>query len=354
METHPPRLLALDLLRGLALLGIMVNHVFYLSAHPFAAALQDYHAIAFFMLSGIVFTYAAKQEALPNVIRGIVCIVLGLILAAGNPPVDLILVNYGIMFLVAAFTVHRMSTRLLGIVGVTLLFIAPVVSQVLRVWLGMGSQGENQSSSLEQVLGVALRPLFYGHYPLLQWSAVFFLGAYVGRKLRAGQQFTWLRLVCAGSLAFIVAKGISLLGSSFSGLFTMGDGNVDLGWEHLLDSYAYSGTTLGLAASMAVVITLWGLLELCYQQLPVVTRATSEWVVMLGQATLTVYVCHVLVILFADIPKDFWWGVVYYVVQVSVFVLLLRAWRKFKMPSRGPLEAVTEFIVRVEKNKSRS
>lgn len=348
------RLVALDIARFLALLGIMVNHIWLLTDSPLAIALQDYHAVLFVLLSGIVFVYSGETRGAKktkNVVRAIACIVLGLALGAGNPAIDIILVNYGLIFLLGIWIVPCLSTRVLACVAASWLVLSPLVSFGIRSVTvdnaHLANVGFNTLFSEPWMLLV--KPLIYSHYPVLQWFSIFLVGTLIGRCLKMREPDQQKRfLLHLGWVGFPVAlliKGVTMF-LPFD-VWSVRDGNIVTGDVlNLLDSSAYSGTTLGMISAISVALVVVCIMT-DLSRLPLVNILGK-----FGMATMSAYTIHVLLytvtplILIREYQIEFFLG------NVIVIMLITVIWGKLGQKwGRGPIEAVTEKVAAVEVEK---
>lgn len=348
------RLVALDIARFLALLGIMVNHVWLLTDSPLAIALQDYHAVLFVLLSGIVFVYSGEARGTKktkNIVRAIACIVLGLALGAGNPAIDIILVNYGLIFLLGIWIVPRLSTRVLACVATLWIVLSPLVSFGIRSVTVDDAHLSNIgfNTIFSEPWMVLVKPLVYSHYPVLQWFSIFLIGALIGRGLLSRdeprQRKFLLRLGWIGLPVAFLVKSVTMF-LPFD-VWNVKDGNVETSNSlNLLDSSAYSGTTLGMVSAIAVALTV-----IC-----IVTDlsriAGVNYLGQFGIAMMSVYTLHVLVytLLPVDMIKDH--QMLFWLANVAMIVVMTLVWNRFGHQwGRGPLEAVTEKVAAVEVEK---
>lgn len=359
------RLVSVDILRGIALLGIIANHIFYFSTPIAAQVWQDYHAVAFVFLSGLVFTYRATDSRVPNIVRAVACIVLSLALGAGNPGIDIILINFGILFLLGEFVGKGWEPRRLLIVGASIAVVGPVLSLLARQQIGENTTFPNPG--FQHIFTdpgmVLLRPLLYGHYPILQWSAVFFLGMALGKwVLNHGipDRRVLLRTLAMALGVGLMAKAVSItnavlaqhlsLQEALRAQFTLGSGNVVVEWSHWADSFAYSGTTLGLLCSLSIVVASLVAIELSGAK--VQNSIPAQTVSSVGQATLSVYALHVFIFLIFS-GYDFPWDIGYYVATILLLSAVVLLWQKHA-PNRGPLEFVISSVVKTEQEKRKS
>lgn len=349
------RLHALDTVRGLALLGILINHIFYVSFQPAVAVLQDFHAIAFVLLAGVMMTYVQKDSHVTNVVRAIVVGIIALVIGAGNPPIDLILLNFAWLFLLGEFIFKKRSTWFLlvtaGIVGVA----GPVLSRVIRA--GPGDQtypNVGVQHLLSEPWLLVLKPFVYGHYPLLQWSAVFLVGMGIGRllkeeKFRDACMHNWEKIAGGALVVCLAITALSMMVVSPDGAFAMGSGNVPVtdSWRAVLwSSYAYSGTTLGLIRGVGVTVLVIALL------LPLCRR--SNLVGRLGASTLSVYSLHALSMLFFPVEAPLWASGVFFAMTLLFLGVFVLRWQNSMLLGTGPVEGLVAHMAKLEVEKRKS
>lgn len=359
------RLQGVDIARGLALLGIITNHILFFTHPDLVESLQDYHAILFMLLAGIVFTYAEGSDSrLKNTVRGVICILLGLALGAGNPIVDVILLNYGWTFILGAFLVPKMNAKQLMVTAIFIVVFAPLVSYVVRGYTGT-YDGDNIGfqTLLSQPWLVVTDPILYSHYPVLQWFGVFLFGAALGRM--DIKKIVVSRRVFLYSLGvFLLAKTISIVGvwqgmrgegfslvDSVEKNFELGVGNVNPGrpWELLL-SNPYASTTLALVSSTAAAVCI---VVLCSW---IALKLKMSWIALAGSATLTIYSVHVFIHTVIPLKTATDISVPYFLLtMLGVFAFVL-FWNKviknkMKTPAPGPIEAFVSSVVAVEREK---
>lgn len=360
------RITGVDIARGLALLGIIINHIFFFSHHLVAQVLQDYHAILFMLLAGIVFTYAqGDQPVLKNIIRGVVCIMLGLALGAGDPRMKVILLNYGWLFIFGALFVYKFTARQLFIISGIWVVASPVISYFLRSYTGTPINSNIGFQHLtSQPWMIFADPVVFSSYPILQWFSVFLFGAALG-KGAITQTITNARsnikMLFFALGAFVVAKGVPLLVSTtVQGYswrkaidlnFKLGDGNVNTDSMYaLVTSAPYTATTFALVASTAAALIV---VSLC----TMLAKVTSLSLVQhMGMATLTLYSLHGFI--HTLVPME--WAdansLLYYIITIAGLALVTYLWRTFIMGKRGveapgPVEELTRRFILTESKK---
>lgn len=360
-----PRLSGIDVARGLALLAIIVNHIFYVSNFPLAQAFQDYHAIAFMLLAGLVFTYAESENynKLKNVVRGTVCIVAGLLLGSGNPRVDVILLNYGIVFIIAAFLIPKLSKQKMLITSLVWMAVTPVLSYFIRGVIGTsGGPNIGVRTFITEPWLVITDPIFSSHYPVFQWFGVFLFGCWLGKQWREGKEFDAIQWLKIGALTFLGSKLISIIGlvivqkisfiESVKDNFQLLTGNVsteNLG--NLFNSSGYAGTTFALLSSLSVALMGLAICMKLIQFMPSFAKVGE----IFGQQTLSLYFIHVFVFLVTPLFIIDDYSYLYYVATVILLALITVGWNmlraKTTLQAPGPLEALTQFIIKTEQKK---
>lgn len=220
------RLIGLDVARGIALLAMMVTHIFALAddtGMPTWAALFAGRASALFaVLTGCSLVLSTRsrlvaanggggrlRDAAPSVlIRAAAIVLIGLCLGSISSLLAVILVNYGIMFALALFFLRLRARTLFVIAGVWML-LSPVVSMWVRSEFGLEPSYLPMGFFDFATPGTMLTDLFLtGYYPVLQWLSYILLGMAVA-KLDIGRHL--LGLFVLGLSLFVTGRGISWL-----------------------------------------------------------------------------------------------------------------------------------------------
>lgn len=212
------RLAAVDVARGVALLGMMSVHV--LSSGPGASGVL--HALAggrsaalFAVLAGVGLALASggadpDPQRLPRarraiVVRSLAIAFVGLTLGLVATPVALILVYYAVLFLVAV-PLLGWPARRLALAAAGWAVLSPVLSHLLRsTWPSLTGPGPNPSwLELAEPGSTAAHLLLTGYYPVLTWVTYLLAGLAVGR-LPLGRPQTGWRLAAVGAGLALVA-----------------------------------------------------------------------------------------------------------------------------------------------------
>ncbi|MCW2608139.1 MAG: hypothetical protein JWO60_2832 [Frankiales bacterium] len=351
------RLTGVDVARGVALLGMMAVHVFP-STDP-DGSVSAVHLVAsgrasalFAVLAGVGLSLLSRRAG-PGLrqsvaVRAGLVALVGLVLGLLESGLAVILVYYGVLFLLA-LPLLRLPVRALAGSSVLFAVVGPVLSFLLRPALPARSPG---NPSLEQLLtdplGLVSTLLVTGYYPVLCWGAYLCAGLAVGR-LDLASRAVQVRLAAGGALL----AGASLLASSLllgplGGLAairgTLGPdvdaraevaanqfGNVptDTPWWLAVDA-PHASTPPDLLHTTGTSLLVLGLALLLAPRLGSAVRPLAA----LGAMTLTLYSVHVLVVASTagERPGLLWTG------QVVAFALFAVLWlRAFP---RGPMETV--------------
>jgi uncharacterized membrane protein YeiB len=371
------RLLAIDVARGVALLGMMSVHILH-SGNGVTGAVHSLaggrSAALFAVLAGVGLALGSggahptpdrlrrARRAIP--IRAAVIGAIGLTLGLTNTTAAIILLYYAVLFLVA-LPVLGWPARRLALAAAGWAVFSPVVSQLLRATGLDNGPGPNPSwESITDPGNTALNLLLNGYYPVLTWVTYLLAGLAVGRlalgpatgrglaALGAGLAAgAWLvATVCvqlAGGVpalsailepgAFIAGRGEALLNDSFFGT------TPTTSWWFLGVMAPHSGAIPDLVHTTGTALLVIGL------ALIVVPRV-GGWLRPLaaaGSMTLTLYSAHVIGLgLIAAADPDGGWPV-WPVLLTNVAVALIVAWWWGSPTRRGPLEELVATAVEV-------
>ncbi|MGV0439723.1 heparan-alpha-glucosaminide N-acetyltransferase domain-containing protein [Corynebacterium mastitidis] len=180
-----PRLLGLDMARGIAIIGMVMAHTLEV---PEKISLTDIHsweaisvgrpAIMFALISGISVSIATRKYdqkdlngkneiKLSLVYRGIFIFSLGLFLEILGSGLSIILSMYGALYLLAICLIG-VKSRDIAIYSIITAVFGPVFFAII-LHLSPGAEGE----------GIAF--LFQGTYSFIVWSSLMMLGMLIGR-----------------------------------------------------------------------------------------------------------------------------------------------------------------------------
>ncbi|WP_116115393.1 hypothetical protein [Austwickia chelonae] len=364
------RTVAVDLLRGVALLGIMMNHVFGQSLE--SRVWWDFHAIGFALLIGVgtglaIPTRGARRAPVTRaLIRAAVLAALGFTLEMlPNAGIHIILVRFAIVTALIAL-IATSPRRLIPWAAGILLGMAPLIGWLWQVHDPTAfDTATGWNSALHQETW--MRMLLLPYYPALAWTGVAAIGLWTIRTFPLDRPRSLRSLAGAGLLLALVPLTFSWVAWHTIGmpanadLHHLADGEFPTlthDWRWLLGIGAYLPSTPSLLFSSGVVLMA---LALCsWMCLAPFLRTALTPLATIGAMTLTGYTVHVLTegllhqwaqAVHAGhsdnplaaalagtgvLPPTGW---ISYGIQVVLLAVLLLSWRR--LPGRlglGPLE----------------
>lgn len=383
-----PRVWGLDIARFLALVGMMLAHLWKANADGSASALYPFvsgrAAALFAVLAGAGIALTVHRDLATDRVgaaravvvgRGLALIVIGLTLGLIPATPFLILVYYGVLFWVLVPLLRVSSPSLLAIAA--LLAVSwPPLSMMLRWGLPPYELGSPSWLSLGDP-STFVRGLFVtGIYPVPTWIVYALVGVVIGRAVRAATDNAAARRLAWRTTAFGAALALSAwivvtvtaertiaelaqkmgVEPTMIGQLYFGDsyGTVlaqNPAW--LLSPSAHSGTTLDLVLTTGIALTVLGLCLLLGTVLAPRARLILEPVRRAGAAPLTIYALHIIAVAMStllavtvgDGPLQWYtqgvgiW-VLHVVGAILIGMLLMIADR------RGPLESVVAWAAR--------
>lgn len=365
---RPPRILGLDIARGLAILGMAGAHIGetepfdWVDPATWTDLVHGRSSILFAVLAGISIALMTGRSALPdreripsirlNLIgRGAVIFVIGLALEMLNTPIAVILTLYGLLYVaVIPFLRWRPWQLLTG--AAVLALLGPALLAFLN-------------AVLLNPYGSGIGFVLYGTYPITVWMAFVLAGMALGR-LGVGEVRTAVVVLAVGVALAVVGYGLGGIGQAVdvtgsvgsnsavgtSSIVDAGSGSISSppsGWEGYPQALAetdplraaltavfavdpHSGGTaeiLGSGGFALVVIALCLLLS-----------RPLRWVLLplgaLGSMPLTAYSAHVVSIVLVGGPGAFFSSNAFWAATAIGLILGATLWSMFF--GRGPLE----------------
>lgn len=229
------RIAGLDTARGIAILGMIATHLYPLLMTDVTGqvtptwvglSLTGVSSALFVVLAGVGLSLLTRHSTSPArsrlqlSIRAIVLIFIGLLLGQIGSNVAIILVHYGVMFLIVMWFI-RLSSKVLTITAVTWIVAAPWLHGVLTRFLHVQAGGTTAyvndwrlwtSPTLTDVLARPLVTLwdvfFTGYYPVISFLGYVLVGMAIGRlNLRSAWAAT--SLFIGGALTYVACRGLA-------------------------------------------------------------------------------------------------------------------------------------------------
>ncbi|WP_081830559.1 heparan-alpha-glucosaminide N-acetyltransferase domain-containing protein [Rhodococcus sp. UNC363MFTsu5.1] len=368
-----PRIVGVDVARGLAVLGMIAVHT--TSAEQIGEfahfALSGRAAILFAVLAGVSLALTTGGTRPPERLgaarrsiaaRALALFVLGLVLTQLGSPAMVILASYAVLFLIA-LPLLRLSWQKLAAVAAVAAVAGPLLSYAIRSRMAApGVAGEtarfDMLTSIDGVRHLGSVVLLEGAYPVLTWVPFLLAGMAIGR---------WgLRRERAGAVLVAVGSALAVLGlgGSWVALNLFGGRNALVAyldevmpgegaqmlpfmlrsssfgvvgtdpWQWMLTSSPHSGTVFEIVGSGGIAIAVLGLSLLAGGIAPRILTPLAA----LGSMPLTIYAGHIvaLALLLRSESFTYSWALpVWFLVVPLVFATL---WQRYL--GRGPLEWV--------------
>ncbi|MFJ2619111.1 heparan-alpha-glucosaminide N-acetyltransferase domain-containing protein [Glutamicibacter sp. NPDC087344] len=371
---RPSRLLGVDAARLAAILGMFAAHVFNLYEREsqgaysptFTGAVASGRASVLFMvLAGVSLTLLVRSMArrgYPNpkiysalALRASIIAVLGMLIGPANDGIAIILVHYGLLFLLLPLAL-RLSRVTIWIVSASWLLIMPILWRPLAfAWAGQ-TLGHNPTFTDLLTPGLLFKDLLVtGYYPLMVWFGYGLLGIAIGRTAlalpRTAIRFTaWGTGIAGLTLALgwfatrqfldqIAATTKIPLSNASTLVLTGRLPRVTMDPFMAESAYlwlptAHSNSLIFTIHAAACAVAVIGIMQLAVPHLGKLGRFMAG----AGRAPLTLYVGHILLLpLLQDFlePITIWW-------ILCAATAVLGLWLGFSKAT-GPLE----YVVRV-------
>jgi uncharacterized protein len=359
---------AIDLARGLALLGMMFAHLgprWVGEDPPVGQMLASGRAAPLFaMLAGVALSLVHRRDphgagsVRATCVRGLVLLVLGLSLGSlDDMPVYVILAFYGLM-IVVALPFRGLSSRVLLIAGLAWAVVVPVLLLWLQIAHGPVVSDQAELSDALPPWHLLTELVVWGAYPAGVWFAYVLVGLGIGR-LDLGRLRTAMLIAGGGAVLLAATLVVGLVGISrdvfgptatqgWQLLFVHGDyPYAPARWEELWLVGEHTSRPLNVLSAIGSALAVIGLCALV-ARLPW-ARLVLTPVRAAGAMTLTLYTIHVLVTWRLAIragdstdPSAQLDSYGDWAVQVVVLCALATVWQRHV--GRGPLESVVRLV----------
>jgi uncharacterized membrane protein len=335
---RPARISGLDVARAVALFGMFAAHIANAGEYGpggwrWLVATHGRSSALFALLAGVSIALmltrapalhpgvdAVRHTRIRVAVRGGMLILLGWLLAELGTPVDVILDNLGVMFLLVLVAFRWRPWILLAVGGVILAFghavLAPIVEHLPR-WLF-------EFPVVHELWGI--------HYPALVWVGYLLVGMGLGRLAPwRGRALAWL--AASGLVLAVLAYG--------TGVLALNEAGQEVQWA---DAWPPTDLWYAVAAHSYTAFEMLGnvgiafmVIALCCWLAGLAPRVTWP-LAAAGSMTLTLYTAQVVVIAIAgpDIvfqPSNVAW------LALCLLSLLFAALWRWRV-GQGPLENV--------------
>ncbi|MFT4188091.1 MAG: heparan-alpha-glucosaminide N-acetyltransferase domain-containing protein [Aeromicrobium sp.] len=365
---HTPgaRLVAIDLARGVALLGMMLAHLgpdwWGDEPPPVSEWLASGRAAPLFALLaglsvGLMTRFSPDGVGRPGALlrRAVALLVIGLALAALPDLRVLVILPCYALLIAAAVPLRRLPTRWLAVLAGAWCALSPFALFGLRQVVAEPRSAVIQPSWAGGLAELPVDVLLWGGYPAVVWFGYVLVGLtlsrldladpVVGRKLALGGAAVTVVALWAAAVALYLGVFEDRLGPPrFSQLFWTWTAYDPLDPVTLWAAGQHTSTPLNVigaagSATMAVGLCVWVCGSARLRRLTVPIQAA-------GAMTLTLYCLHVLMV-WNNREHDLsltggdyteWWA------HVVLLVLFAWAWRHTF--ARGPLESAVRWVSR--------
>ncbi len=231
----PGRITGLDTARGLAIFGMIATHLYPLlttnsrdAVTPswVGLSLTGVSSALFVVLTGVGLSLLTRNSTnlggsrIMLAIRAVVLIFIGLLLGHAGSNVAIILVHYGVMFLLAMWFIG-LSRKALTITSISWLILAPWLHGVFTRFMHVQAGGT--ATYVEQwrlwtsptLMDVLAQPLltvwdifFTGYYPVISFFGYVLIGMAIGRA-NLSKLSTGLSLLLTGAGMYMAGRGLA-------------------------------------------------------------------------------------------------------------------------------------------------
>lgn len=361
----PSRVEAVDVARGVALVGMMLAHlgpVWFEGDPPTGQIVVGGRAAPLFaMLAGVSLTLVHRRDpqgagsVRATVVRALLLIALGLSLGSlDEMPVLIILAFYGLMILVA-LPFRGLPTPWLAALAVSWSVLSGFIVVGAQVLHAPFDAGQTETSDLQHPWPLLQELTLFGAYPGLAWFSYVLVGLLVARLDLRQAAVAW-GLVAGGAAMVVATLGTGWLlvrsgalddpfGFGWRSLFSGRFRRVE--WNDLLQVGEHTSTPLNLLSAIGSALLVIGLCALAVR-VPW-ARLVLTPLRAAGTMTLSLYTVHVLWFWRVAVGHDDALGPRRggyddWLLQVVVLCIAAVCWQRWA--GRGPLEWVMRCISR--------
>ncbi|MFS0854571.1 heparan-alpha-glucosaminide N-acetyltransferase domain-containing protein [Microbacterium sp. 179-I 3D4 NHS] len=358
---RPPRILGLDVARGLAILGMAGAHIGdtpvfdWSDPATWTDLVHGRSSILFAVLAGVSIALMTGRSTLPAperlpalrlalVGRGGVIFVIGLALEFLHTPIAVILILYGLLYAAVIPVLRWRPWQLLTGAAVLALAGPPLLALISALTLHPSGAG----------IGFVL----YGSYPITVWLALVLGGMALGRLHVDGIRTAWVALGTGVALA-VVGYGLGAVGAAQNvpSPDDRGVGGMRGGWDDYPQALAEADPLRAvISAVFAVEPHSGGVAEilgsggfaLALIALCLLLSTPLRWPMLpfgaLGSMPLSAYSGHILFIALLVGPGGFYSSNAFWAALSAGLLVISTAWSI--VVGQGPLEQVVSAVAR--------
>ncbi|TPW73103.1 heparan-alpha-glucosaminide N-acetyltransferase domain-containing protein [Schumannella sp. 10F1B-5-1] len=394
------RLVAIDVARFIAIVGMMGNHLALGYVGALSVAVSGFPSTLFAVLGGVSAVLSTRgyvergqrlAASLSLAARGVVVALIGVALGLTPTFVAVVLVYYGVGMIVTALLLHLPGPALVAIAA-ALVIGGPHLNVFVHDTANLDTLGElSFADPLQFLRSVA----FTGMYPVVTWLVYMLIGVLAARALLSPDRLRAairVAIVGAGMLALAVTVDLVSRPAVIAALMARGAGRdeadylvsedgfgvpIDSGWIAVVNAAPHTGSTGDIVRTAGAALLLIGLLvvigelwrrRVAARSLNAVDERARRIPLLLrpiaaaGSAPLTLYTLHVLataviamIITGAiGLPGDGgfgmgstpWWLMGASAWAVHIVAALLLGVVLAALKRRGPLEAFASLVAR--------
>ncbi|AND15301.1 heparan-alpha-glucosaminide N-acetyltransferase domain-containing protein [Rathayibacter tritici] len=312
---RPERIIALDIARFLALIGMFAEHLLT-TRHPgpFQEVVTGFPSTMFAVLGGVsvaittrsLLTAGRPLAACVSVaVRGLIIAVIGLVLGAVPLIIVMVLAYYGVALVAVAFVLW-LPTAVLVIMAAVLTVAGPH----LILWARTTSpDGPVASPSFENPHDFLQTVFFTGFYPAITWITYLLIGLCAGRMLISGRRLAAVAVLIPGAVMAAAGFASDLLSrpaivsalesvgmpSDKAGELVISQGYgtpLGAGWLAVLNATPHTGTTADVLRTAGTALVVLALLILILQRDSRPLALPVRVIAHAGSAPLTLYLGH--------------------------------------------------------------
>lgn len=225
----------MDTARGVAILGMIATHIFPL-VHEDATgqlaptwvgwSLTGVSSALFVVLAGVGLSLLTSRTThvvatrMQLSLRALALILLGLLLGQAGSNIAIILVHYGVLFLLAMWFI-TLSRKALAITALCWLLVSPILHGVFTRFLHVQAGGSTayvdgwRLWTSPTLMDVLTRPvltlwdvLFSGYYPVISFFGYVLVGMAIGRA-NLTRLSTGVLLLIGGVMTYVAGRGVA-------------------------------------------------------------------------------------------------------------------------------------------------